>query len=300
MSNRPEPEIQRLRADPARRSLLLSVLAALLMLLPNASAFARDESERTPIDLDLYEALLQRHTRAVSDLAGTRVDYRSLKDSEDWKELVAQVRTARPSRLERRERLAFWINAYNILTIDLILEHHPVESIRDIGSFFSPVWDVPVARIEGRELSLGEIEHEILRKMGEPRIHAAIVCASTSCPSLARSPFRPGSLDEDLDRAMRRWLDNPRKGVAIDRSRGRVTVSRIFDWFAEDFEARGGVLDFIAAYLPPDEAAWLRGPGRNAKIRYFDYDWSLNDLGRGGAEDAASRPGRALGAASDA
>jgi hypothetical protein len=230
------------------------------------------------IDLELYGRLLETHTRATPDIVGTRVDYRALETSDDWKRLVAQVREATPSRMTRDETLAFWINAYNILTIDLVRQHYPVASIKDIGSFFSPVWNVEVVEIEGRTLSLGEIEHDILRKLDEPRIHAAIVCASTSCPPLARTPFPPTQLDADLTAAMTVWLANREKGIAIDRATGTVRLSKVFDWFEEDFASRGGVLIVVARYIDPQDATWLRTQGADARIRYFDYDWSLNDF----------------------
>ena len=236
--------------------------------------------KKAPFDRALYASLLEAHTKSVADVVGTRVDYRALGRSEDWKRLVAQIRSARPSTLDRDGKLAFWINAYNILTIDLVLQHYPLDSIRDIGSFFFPVWNVEVATIEGRTLSLGEIEHEILRKMGEPRIHAAIVCASTSCPPLARTPFTPARLGADLDAAMRQWLASSEKGVSIDRTRNQVSVSAIFDWFEEDFETGGGVLATIARYAPTADAAWLQNEGRQARIQFFDYDWTLNDFTR--------------------
>ncbi len=232
----------------------------------------------TPIDLDLYGRLLEKHTRAVPDVVGTRVDYRALEESNDWEPLARQVRNAQPSKLTRDERLAFWINAYNILTIDLILKHYPIGGIKEIGSFFWPVWDLQVATIEGRSVSLGEIEHEILRKMGEPRIHGAIVCASVSCPPLARTPFHPDNLDADLSAAMRTWLTNREKGISIDRQNRVVRLSKIFDWFGDDFESRGGVLEAITPFLDPADAQWIHAEGRNASIKYFPYDWSLNDL----------------------
>ena len=236
--------------------------------------------QKSPFDRALYASLLEAHTKSVADVVGTRVDYRALGRSEDWKRLVAQIRSARPGTLDREAKLAFWINAYNILTIDLVLQHYPLDSIRDIGSFFSPVWNVEVATIEGRTLSLGEIEHEILRKMGEPRIHAAIVCASTSCPPLARTPFTTERLGADLDAAMRQWLSSPRKGVSIDRTRNQVSVSAIFDWFEEDLETGGGVLSTIARYVPATDAAWLQNEGRQARIKFLNYDWTLNDFSR--------------------
>lgn len=253
------------------RHWLIPISTVLHFALPAAAS-------QPAIDLDLYGRLLENHTRAVPEIVGTRVDYRSLKKSQDWKRLVHQVRVAKPSQLTRNEQLAFWINAYNILAIDLISEHYPIDGIKQIGSFFSPVWDLEVATIEGRTISLGTIEHEILRKMGEPRIHGAIVCASVSCPSLARTPFRPASLDADLSAAMRSWLANREKGIAIDRSNRVVRLSKVFDWFEEDFESRGGVLTAITPFLEPDDATWIRAEGKKASIRYFGYDWSLNDL----------------------
>ena len=229
------------------------------------------------LDSDLYGQLLESHTRAVPEVVGTRVDYLALKESADWKRLVRQVHDARPSQLTPDEQIAFWINAYNILTIDLVVAHYPIDGIKQIGSFFSPVWDLEVATIEGRSLSLGAIEHEILRKRGEPRIHAAIVCASVSCPPLARTPFHAKNLDADLSAAMKNWLANDEKGISIDRKNKIIRLSKVFDWFEEDFDAKGGVLTAIAPYLEKDDAAWLRAEGQNASIRYFGYDWSLND-----------------------
>jgi len=253
----------------------LMVLAAMSLSL-SPSAFASE----SPVDLTLYARLLEAHTRPSDDIVAVRVDYRTIGSTEGWKELVSQVGGARPSLLDRDAQIAFWINAYNILTIDLIVKHYPLESIKDIGSFFSPVWGIDVATIEGRPISLGEIEHEILRPMGEPRIHAAIVCASTSCPPLARTPFRPDRLEQDLSAAMRAWLGSDQKGVRIDRREQRVTISKIFDWFEEDFEVGGGVLATISKYLDVDDANWLRAEGKSASVLYFRYDWSLNDLQR--------------------
>ncbi len=267
-----------LRRGPSRRWLRrIGILCVVLITISGTCrAGARDELGQ--IDLALYGRLLSTHTRAVPDIVGTRVDYASLKTSSDWKRLANQVHAAQPSRLTRGERLAFWINAYNILTIDLILDHYPVDSIRDIGSFFFPVWKKTVATIEGRQISLGFIEHEILRKTGDWRIHAAIVCASTSCPPLARTPFRAETIDADLAAATDTWLVSREKGIAIDRESHRVRLSSIFDWFEEDFESSGGVLSAVAPYVSESDATWLGGPGRNATIRYFDYDWALNDF----------------------
>ena len=198
------------------------------------------------LDRALYGELLERHTRAVTDTAGTRVDYGALRGDPDWRRLVGTLEASDPAELADREaRLAFWIDAYNVLAIDWIVREGPVESIRDLGNFLFPVWKKTAGRIGGREVSLHEIEHETLRPMGEPRIHFAIVCASTSCPSLRREPFRAAALDRQLDEQTRAFLADPRKGMALDRDARRLALSKIFDWFEEDFGGRDGVLDFV-------------------------------------------------------
>jgi len=231
------------------------------------------------LDLDLYASLLERHGVRTEDVAGTRVDYASLKRSASWRKLVYQLRRVRPETLPSREaRLAFWINAYNILAIETVVESYPVESIRDVGSFLRPVWRRPAGRVGGASVTLHHIEHEVLRKMDEPRIHAAIVCASTSCPSLLLEPYRPATLEEQLERVTRRFVRNPEKGVRLEREDERVVLSKIFDWFEGDFErAAGSVLAFVRPYLPDADAAWLAEHADRLEIDYLDYDWSLND-----------------------
>jgi hypothetical protein len=230
------------------------------------------------LDLELYAELLERHTREVDDLARTRVDYLALTRSSDWRRLVESLAASDPAGLAGREqRLAFWINAYNILAIETVVAHYPVDSIRDVGSLWRPVWKRSAGRIAGEPYSLDRIEHEIVRPMGDPRAHAAVICASTSCPALRREPWRAERLDAQLDDAMRRWLADPGKGLRIDRADRTVTLSKIFDWFEEDFEAAGGALAFAARHAPPDARAWI-GANPDADVEYFDYDWRLNDL----------------------
>lgn len=231
------------------------------------------------LDLDLYAGLLEQHTREVNDLAGTRVDYAALGRSPEWRRLVASLAASDPGALEgESEKLAFWVNAYNILAIDLVATHWPVASIRDVGSFFSPVWKREAGRIGGRGYTLDAIEHGIVRPLGEPRAHAVVICASTSCPALPREPLVAERLDAQLDAAMRRWLASPGKGLWVDPAAGTVRLSKIFDWFAEDFAAAGGPLAFAARYAPPDARRWLEEHGDDARIVYLDYDWSVNAL----------------------
>jgi hypothetical protein len=231
-----------------------------------------------PAYVSAYAALLDSYTEAVHAKVGTRVDYPGLRGNPAWGEMLARLGQVDPAGLEtREERLAFWINAYNILAIDLVLRHDPPEGIRDIGSFFRPVWKKQAGEINGRSYSLGEIEHEIIRPIGEPRSHAAIVCASVSCPNLLREPFVAGRLDAQLDASVRAWLMRPEKGLMVDRAPPGLWLSPIFDWFEADFGGRKGVLQFVARYARPEDALWIREQGEDVSVRYFDYDWSLNE-----------------------
>ena len=261
-----------------RRLALLGGLA--LSILDTAAGSAR----AADFDAQLWNELLGRYTVAVDDRAGTRVDYEGLRQEPAWRLLIAGLRRFDPAQLaSREERLAFWINAYNILAIETVLQNYPLESIRDAGSFLRPVWRRPAGVIGGRERSLHEIEHEILRPMGEPRIHFAIVCASTSCPSLAGESFTAPRLEEQLEAAVHRFLSDERKGLYLQRYRNRVRLSRIFDWFEADFESHGGALAFIAHHLshqndvPAADRRWISRQRDGIDVEYFDYDWALNE-----------------------
>jgi hypothetical protein len=174
-------------------------------------------------------------------------------------------------------KLALWINAYNILAIDTVLQHYPLESIRDLGSWLTPVWRHDAGTVAGELVSLHRIEHQILRRMEDPRIHAAVVCASTSCPSLWREPYRAGDIQRQLEGAMLHWLADPQKGMRIDRSEEEIYLSKIFDWFEWDWDEIGGVRAVLQRYAPPDHRDWLERHGEDADLEYFEYDWSLND-----------------------
>jgi hypothetical protein len=228
------------------------------------------------LDMSAYAKLLEVHTRSVDDTAGTRVDYAALGRDPAWAAFLATLAAATPpgDAASRDERLAFWINAYNALAIDVVVKHQPIASIRDAGSLLQPVWKRPAGTVGGRVVTLDEIEHAILRPMGEPRIHVAIVCASTSCPSLAREPFEAEGLDAQLDAAARRFVADRRKGVRIEGD--GVRLSSIFDWFEGDFAASGGVLAFVRRHADPELRAALDALGPDPQLAYFDYDWSLN------------------------
>ena len=189
-----------------------------------------------------YKGLLMERTHLDTYLE----QYKEIYPESDWSD--AQV-------------LAYWINAYNAFTLKLILDHYPVRSIRAIGK----PWKQPIVLAGPEQMSLDAVEHDILRKRDEPRIHFAINCASRSCPKLANEPYRADRLEEQLERVTRDFIQSDANTLTADS----VSLSAIFKWFREDFEATG-VLPFINRYsgvmLNPD-----------AKIRYKPYDWSLNE-----------------------
>jgi hypothetical protein len=258
----------------SRRRARLRLALYLTALVTSGSARAA-----TPdcADVALYARILQVHTRAVDDVVGTRVDYSGLRADPAWQDVVRSVGACDPAVLSTREAtLAFWINAYNVFAIDLVAKHWPVESIKDIGSLLFPVWDKPAGRVNGVALSLDQIEHERIRKLGDPRIHAAIVCASISCPSLSRSPYVAAELDAQLDAAFARFVADPTKGFRLDRAANTIHLSSIFKWFAEDFEKQGGPLAVIARHLGESDRAWVEANAAKARLEYMDYDWRVN------------------------
>lgn len=195
------------------------------------------------------------------------------------------------------EKIAFWLNAYNSLTLKAIIDHYPIESswtkslvyprnsIRQIPG----VWDKLQFAVMGKKMTLDGMEHDVLRReFKEPRIHVALVCAAMSCPTLRNEPYAGAKLDEQLSDQARLFLGNNDKFQA-DRNGGRVHVSPIFKWFAADFvkdygtndrfggrdESERAVLNFVSAYLGSEDAEYIRG--ERYEIRYLKYDWSLNE-----------------------
>jgi len=230
-------------------------------------------------DFSAWDKLVKKYVTPsrLDGVALNAVAYEKLKADPAFGHLVNGLKTMDPARLAGRdEKLSFWINVYNILAVKMIIDHHPVESIRDIGNLFRPVWKRPAGVVGGKQRTLNDIEHEILRKMGDPRIHAAIVCASVSCPDLRTEVFSPERLNQQLDEQMAAFLANPDKGLQWDAKTRRVRLSAIFNWFEDDFETQGGVLGFVARYAPDEARAVLKDP--KARVSFLDYNWKVNAL----------------------
>jgi len=232
-----------------------------------------------PTMTELWDGIARQHVRPgrIGDVSLNVVDYAAIAADPRWPTLLNLVAQASEP-TEHAERLAFWINAYNIMAIEVVLGKYPVKSIKDVGGWFTQVWDIEAGVVGGKMRTLNEIEHEILRKMEEPRIHAAIVCASVSCPPIRAEAFVVGRLDEQLDDQMRVWLANDKVGLSIENDGATLRVSSIFKWFAEDFEKKdGSVRKFVEKYMTDDQRSALRP---TANIAYMSYDWSLNDAKR--------------------
>ena len=175
----------------------------------------------------------------------------------------------------RHEKMAFLINAYNAFTLKLIIDHYPVKSIRKIGGFFTKPWDMEFFSLLGGTItSLDPIEHEVLRpQFKDYRIHAAVNCASISCPLLRAEAYVASRLNEQLEEQMRIWLADSSKN-AFDPKTGRVSLSKIFDWYEEDFvKYGGGVVGVLKKYGPASSKEALK---KHKSIEYLDYDWGLN------------------------
>ena len=227
-------------------------------------------AEAGSFDHGAWSGILARHVKEG------RVDYEALlRDRGSLDEYLERVAEADLSGCAEAERKAFWINVYNARMVATVLDRWPLESVLDVGR----VLGVPTLkafrekhRLARSLRSLDDVEHGILRKSyRDARVHAALVCASASCPALAPEAYLAEALDAQLDRAMDGFLRDPtRNRIFEDPPR----LSKIFDWYAKDFKAEGGsVWGYVLGRLAPEERA--RVPG-SANPEYLDYDWSLN------------------------
>ncbi len=176
------------------------------------------------------------------------------------------------------DRLAFLINAYNALTVKLIVDHYPVKSIKDIGSVLKSPWKQKFFTFLGEVHSLDDIEHEMIRKsFPEPRIHFALVCASKGCPALRNEAYEGNTLNAQLDSAAKTFLLDPSKNrYLIDTN--RLEISSIFKWYGDDFAKKfGSVEEYLATRITTDLKSQQTIRNKKALITYLDYDWSLNE-----------------------
>lgn len=249
-----------------------AVLVVMAVLLCSQCRAIRVDSTDEPVSHAQWDALLKRHVDADG-----WVDYGGfVRDSAALNAYLRLLSSSHPSDAgwTREEQMAYWINAYNAFTVKLVADHYPVAGIKEIRPglpFVNTVWDIKFINIQGRVYDLNNIEHNILRPVfKDARIHAAVNCASYSCPKLRGEAYEADRLDEQLDDAMRNFIRDPlRNRIAADGS--SAALSELFKWFSGDFnEASGSVRAFINRYaeVPLQESAG---------ITYIDYDWRLNE-----------------------
>ena len=240
---------------------------------------SHDADSSVIVDHADWNLILQRYVDASHPSGINRFNYTGVipKDRQVLRDYLQKMQNIEVSGLKRDEQKAFWINLYNALTVDVILDHYPVKSIRDIdispGIFSNGPWDAKLLEIEGEKVSLNDIEHRILRPIWQDnRVHYAVNCASLGCPNLQPLSFTTQNLDMLLDKAARDFINHPR-GVSFINN--KLEVSSIYFWFQEDFGAsENGIIQHLRKYLAPENLKKLDLVKK--KIRQ-QYVWSLNE-----------------------
>ena len=271
-----------------RRIAIISI--ANLVLLTGTSTVSAQNSNPLDHSYAAWGALLAKHVKWLPDNKQSRVNYKGFAaDRNDLKKVLAEWSAVTPAAFagfSREQQMAFLINAYNGFTVELILTRYPdLKSIKDLGSVLQSPWKKKFFSLLGEEHHLDWVEHEQLRpRYNDPRVHAAVNCASIGCPALRTDAFTAAKLDAQLDDGMQRFMADRTRNRYAD---GKLQVSSIFKWFREDFEKGhkgfNKVEDVMARYA--DQLADAPGDrekikDKNVAITYLDYDWSLNDLGR--------------------
>ncbi len=207
-----------------------------------------------------WTSALKKHV----DLQGN-VNYAKWKeDSTSLDQYISSLEENPPADYwSKNDSLAYFINAYNAVTVKLILDHYPLKSIRKL---ITP-WRFKRFKLMGQEVSLNHIEHDILRKMKEPRIHFAINCASASCPKLLNTAFYAHTMEAQLEAVTKDFINDEKRNSLTENE---LKISRIFQWFAGDFGSKKERHAFIRKYAQQNIA-------KNAKVRFLDYDWALNE-----------------------
>ncbi len=237
-----------------------------------------DPQSRKTVDHGRWQDFLTRYVMPSRD-GINRVAYGAVRpgDRDALKAYLGDMAMVKPTMLARDEQFAYWVNLYNALTVDVILDHYPVDSIRDIdispGLFANGPWGRELLEVEGRAVTLDDIEHRILRPVWqEPRIHYAVNCAALGCPNLSTTAFTAANTESLLAEGAAAYVNHDR-GHRIQN--GLLRVSSIYNWFEEDF---GGSDAGVIAHLKQH----ARAPRREAlasktKVASHFYDWSLND-----------------------
>ena len=243
---------------------------------------AADAGSQLIVDHSIWDGLLKAYVKVGPD-GLNRVDYAGFKAKGQpaLKNYITQLQAVEPSTLNRAEQFALLANLYNAKTIDIVLDHYPVASIKNISlggglfaAFTGGPWKAKVLSLRNVAMSLDDIEHGILRPLfKDPRVHYAVNCASIGCPNLQPDAFTGDQLNAQLDAAARAFVNHPR-GARI--ANNGLIVSSIYSWFKSDFGGTDdGVIQHLKGYAGPSLSAKLRSV---AGIANHEYDWTLNDV----------------------
>ena len=230
------------------------------------------------IDHQLWNQFLQNHLKTSHHSGIYQFAYGKISSSQQkfLQLYLKKMQAISISQFSRKEQMAYWINLYNARTVKLILEHYPVESITKIKlSFFRfGPWDEKILNVEGTDLSLNDIEHRILRPIWkDARIHYVVNCASIGCPNLQKQALDSKNLEKMLNKGARDYINHDRGVKVVD---GRLQLSKIYDWYSEDFgKSEAEIVHHLLQYASPEKAKLIK-TYQNSSIRY-EYDWSLND-----------------------
>jgi uncharacterized protein DUF547 len=251
------------------------VLLLLVAVMIAAPTFAADPDYR------LWQELLSKHYDPDRGM-----NYKGLKaDKAALDRLRQQMAAVDVATLSRPEQLAYWINLYNISTVNVVAESYPVDSIRDIST--DPivrlnVFKKPHVKFKGGTMSLNDVENDKIRSgFKDPRIHFAINCAAESCPPIRPEPFVGARIDQQLDDQARKFLNGPH-GVRLEQDGSELVlhVTKIMDWFKDDFEQwGGGSVPFLKKHLSPDKVKRIAA-AKKVELEFDDYSWKLNDTSR--------------------
>ena len=236
-----------------------------------------NESNQAIIDHSLWQLVLDEYLVSDDPSGVNLVDYQGLVDEPgELRDYLSNLMSLDPRDYNRAEQFAYWVNLYNALTMQVVVDHYPVDSILKIssGPLPSGPWDEKLATIAGQEISLNDIEHRILRAFWkEPRIHFAVNCASIGCPNVQARAFTSKNTASLLELAARQFLQHPR---GLEITSDGLKLSSIFDWYQEDFGSNETeVLEFLAKYFEPEIQAKMMAMAKDVS---YDYDWTLNDI----------------------
>lgn len=240
--------------------------AILLMSLGTAmfvvAAFKTAPEETEKLSHTKFNDLLTKYVSASG-----KVNYKGFKTEKDKLDEYCKLLEANPPQSDwtTAQRKSYWINAYNAFTVRLVVKHYPVKSIKNVVKAGKP-WNVKVCKI-GEIDDLDGIEHKVLRKMGDPRIHFGINCASYSCPKLLNKAFTPENVESELEKLAKEFVNDETKNKI---TASKLELSEIFNWFKDDFTKKGTLIEWLNKYSTVKINS-------NAKISHMKYNWNLNE-----------------------